>query len=403
MVDSRAICKVYSYIGTGFYGEDNPTGLEFDFEPSVVLALFGGSHTLANPDTFVSAVVIDELDTEYKNWVGFYSNSMFFAKKSDDGKSISWYYSGSSEPEQRQFNVDGATYYFLAISKSIEDYYVEHKIDTEKITASVIEKTNSLYANVLKGTVTLNKIAPLSFTDVSPLPHTVDVRITDEIFEYDPITVWRWGKNLCPSDTAQVKKLEWTSSSGSAVTRYGYELRLPPGTYTMHAVDTTGKKGSTYLYGVVCNEYDGIAVSACHLIVGATYNTQTVTLGESDYIMLYYGPEVGTLADAQQIFSRYVAQVEVGSAKTEYVPYIEPTTYTVQLEYLLNEETGEYAYTMTGDTIPSLSPNMTLFPGWYHDDLGVWDSLPVEITYNRDTNKVIEQLTNAIISLGGNV
>ena len=75
-------------------------------------------------------------------------------------------------------------------------------------------------------------------------------------------------------------------------------------------------------------------------------------------------------------------QIEKGTTATEYEPYKEPTTYTPNADG-------------TVEGVTSLAPTMTLIP----DKAGV----TLELGYNRDTNKVIESLINAIISLGGNI
>lgn len=75
-------------------------------------------------------------------------------------------------------------------------------------------------------------------------------------------------------------------------------------------------------------------------------------------------------------------QLEVGTTQTSYEPYIEPTSYTPNADG-------------TVEGVKSIYPNTTLLT----DTSGVL----VECEYNKDTNKVIENLVNAIISLGGNV
>ena len=75
-------------------------------------------------------------------------------------------------------------------------------------------------------------------------------------------------------------------------------------------------------------------------------------------------------------------QVEIGKAVTEYEEYKEPISYTPNadgtVEGIVNE--GECITLMT-DT----------------------NGVNIEAEYSKDTTKVIENLVNAIISLGGNV
>ena len=76
-------------------------------------------------------------------------------------------------------------------------------------------------------------------------------------------------------------------------------------------------------------------------------------------------------------------QIELGSTATEYEPYKEPVMYLVG-------KSGELSL----DAF-SIYPNMTLLT----DTVGA----VIDVTYNKDSNKVIEKLTNAIIALGGNI
>lgn len=78
----------------------------------------------------------------------------------------------------------------------------------------------------------------------------------------------------------------------------------------------------------------------------------------------------------------YEFMLEVGTKKSKYEKYIEPTSYTPNADG-------------TVEGVKSIYPNTTL----YTDTSGVL----IECEYNRDINKVIENLVNAIISLGGNV
>lgn len=73
-------------------------------------------------------------------------------------------------------------------------------------------------------------------------------------------------------------------------------------------------------------------------------------------------------------------QLEVAESATEYEAYKEPTEYAVNADGTVSGVMSDYPAT-------SLTVN---------------DS-EMEVVYNKDTNKVIEQLTNAIISLGGNL
>lgn len=74
-------------------------------------------------------------------------------------------------------------------------------------------------------------------------------------------------------------------------------------------------------------------------------------------------------------------QIELGATATEHEPYIEGETITTTLAEAVE--------------LTSIAPNMTITT----DNAGA----VVEARYNKDVNIVIEKLTQAIISLGGNI
>jgi hypothetical protein len=74
-------------------------------------------------------------------------------------------------------------------------------------------------------------------------------------------------------------------------------------------------------------------------------------------------------------------QLEKNNNATEFEPYVEPTECVVNTDGTAN--------------VPSLYPTTRL----YTDT----DGVTIEAEYNRDINKAFAELTNALISLGGNV
>jgi len=86
-------------------------------------------------------------------------------------------------------------------------------------------------------------------------------------------------------------------------------------------------------------------------------------------------------------------QVETGTSATPYTPFVEVADVTLNVH---GKNIVPYAVGEDGMIeIESVAPTMTLVPDK--------DGAIVKVEYNRDTNKVIEELTNAILSLGGNV
>lgn len=108
-----------SYVGTGKYGSSNPNSLTFEFEPKLLFItrmqgngnFYGANSIDGNP------MDCSILTTSYTAGLGFsdVSNSDFlsgYAKKTEDGKTITWYHSGSANS---QANYAQYTYYYFAI------------------------------------------------------------------------------------------------------------------------------------------------------------------------------------------------------------------------------------------------------------------------------------------------
>ena len=120
--------EIGTYVGTGTYGADNPSSLTFDFVPKAVFmigtkdsngvhqAYMFGWDSGGNGFMQRNAMYYDLLTTSYAEGVGFgmpYDRSRKdFGKRSDDGKTFSWYSDYSSS---YQFNDAGTTFYYMAI------------------------------------------------------------------------------------------------------------------------------------------------------------------------------------------------------------------------------------------------------------------------------------------------
>ena len=92
----------------------------------------------------------------------------------------------------------------------------------------------------------------------------------------------------------------------------------------------------------------------------------------------------------------FYPQLEYGTAITEFSsPSVDIEGVNVTVSDGENTQTGTADADGNVSGLMSLAPSMTLVT----DNAGA----VIECAYNRDTNKVIEELTNAIISLGGNI
>ncbi len=83
-----------TYVGTGTYGQSNPNSLTFDFYPEVVF--------LDNSVLWITS------------WTGDSHNTF-----SLDDKTLSWYTTQTSYPDQYQFNVSGVKYHYCAMGLDV--------------------------------------------------------------------------------------------------------------------------------------------------------------------------------------------------------------------------------------------------------------------------------------------
>ena len=128
-VDEHAGARVAtgSYVGTGDYnsgtgwGSSNPTSLTFDFAPKLLIigwqeTLDSGFFTSNLGDRVTSdnyySIYTGALTTQFKQYRGFGDPDSSYAKKSSDGKTITWY---STHHANSQRNDKRHKYYYLAI------------------------------------------------------------------------------------------------------------------------------------------------------------------------------------------------------------------------------------------------------------------------------------------------
>lgn len=219
------------------------------------------------------------------------------------------------------------------------------------------------------GTITINSIQVEEGTTATAYTPFVDV---------SGASVQKYGKNLLAYPYKQTTKTE----NGITFTDNGDGTITASGTATADATFRTNK------YVVKANQ--SYIVSGCPK--GGSNSTYYINPRGFDYdkgdgrlikpnsdfsndmeITIKSGTTVSNLV--------FKPMIEFGTTATEYEPYIESTTYTA-------DENGNV------EGVTSLYPTTTLMAD---------KSVIISAEYNKDTNKVIESLVNAIISLGGNV
>ncbi len=247
---------------------------------------------------------------------------------------------------------------------------------------AMVAKVNEA-ANAVKGYLSGAVVAA---DDVSPVEHR-------------PV-VWVHGKNLIPYPYPQ------TTHTGNG------------GTFTMQADGGVLASGTPKDY-VSLNLYNGAPlVKSGNIVFSASGDYENISIS-----MVIYDSANNVLFNAEALKGRnpisvnldeypsavkwlvfikrsspnvemtgkIYLQIELGNAATEYAPYIDPSTVAVTADGMNYIPASDG--TVNGILSTSLANGITT------DNA----SVIVECEYNRDTNKVIEKLTNAITALGGTI
>lgn len=259
--------------------------------------------------------------------------------------------------------------------------------------------TSQTFANALKGSESGSVIA---LKDVSPIEHIIGVKVSSKnIADDTEITIKSLGKNVLtpisgydsfvyygnPFTTAGITytlledgriHLQGTVTAYSMCYFFGTyvpfdDFLIDGATYSV-SVNIEGNAGSTFQFmGEIADKTTGSTTSYI-----ANHNNK-FTVDKSKYTYKMFRIQTTNVGDV--VDAIVGVQLEIGDTATEYEPYKEYETII----------------TTVGDSaeLTSVAPNMTITT----DNEGAI----IECSYNKDTNKVIEKLTQAIISLGGNV
>lgn len=115
--------EIISYTGTGTYGKDNPNSITFSRAPRLII-MIGARYTSgnkmwnqfgANKEDWIYMLPTEALHTEFEERIGLGNNTNggVHGKKSEDGKTISWY--NEDDNDDWQYNSANCTYYLLAL------------------------------------------------------------------------------------------------------------------------------------------------------------------------------------------------------------------------------------------------------------------------------------------------
>ena len=131
------------------------------------------------------------------------------------------------------------------------------------------------------------------------------------------------GENLFDNDTTKIHTVIYgTSTEGEYNTRYGYEIYLSAGTYTIKAERDPSFTASRYIYGGVYKKNGNHdLVTTANIWVNKTGYTRTITVAEDEYIIYFYGSSAASLEDVKTYFSYFDITMWVGTEVGDYEPY----------------------------------------------------------------------------------
>ncbi len=265
------------------------------------------------------------------------------------------------------------------------------KINGVNIEAYYHRKTNKVLEElVLKGVASGNNVL---LTDIAETEHDIKVTLSGD--GCDTATLYQSGKNLF--DASVVKnynnkgiKVDYIPksdcfvingiSTGEDYTRYEINIPYKSGKTYFATAEVLG--GSVYVptgknsYCMFGNEKNNSLKNLINLSLRNSTKTASATI--TDHVLNRVWFYIGAGVE----FKNYIVRIQLEEdTATEHQKYIEPIAINPNSD-------GSF-------TVPSLYPATKLYT----------DKEDVVITaeYNRDLSKVIGNLTNAIISLGGNV
>jgi hypothetical protein len=252
------------------------------------------------------------------------------------------------------------------------------EVAASRAEKAVEEKGGALFSNALKGKKSGGIV---SMSDISPLEHTLGVRVRS--------------KNLIPypyvSTSGTRNGVTFTDNGDGSITVKGTATTTVSFNFSNGNIFEVGK---TYLLGVGVIVAYKDASGTSRWTGGAGANVTSLTW-ENGYtlVMIYYQVSANKSVD-ETIYPFVVESTDT----PEYTPYV-PDISAVKVKKYADEPDAAIEYPVnadgTVDGVTSIYPTTTLVI----DTAGA----VIDVEYNRDINKAFAELYNAIISLGGNV
>lgn len=251
-------------------------------------------------------------------------------------------------------------------------------VDSELSAESENPAQNKAIANSLSNAVKGKVIGEiLRIDDISPIPHSLKISVKSESETVlTGVTVRRSGKNLIDyTQIANISTSVATLIDNGFIVEGAYcriaNIPVTPNTDYYLSFTTECLVGNTKFVNVTGG---GTYLAKISNGLGKTFNS-----GNNTAININFYSSTSTESGKVKFTN---IQLEPGTQQTEYEPYVPVTEATVS-------DDG------TVESLTSIYPNTVL----------VTDSenVTLECEYNRDLNKVINNIIDAVISLGGNV
>lgn len=194
------------------------------------------------------------------------------------------------------------------------------------------------------------------------------------------LTLTRCGKNLFDFQSG-ASPVTYPSADGSQMTRAGYEIHLPAGTYALHA-EVVGTQKISYIYGVLSDK-NGVYKGRYNAVTHNSIVPQIITVSDGDVLYIYHGVYVNP-SDADKEFAWFNIQLEAGDTPTPYEPY-RGNTWEVDFSNFNDAfRNGAFYNWNTGITVDDVGEY------WQHDPAaGTFTHIPENENYEAQTLRSI--------------
>ena len=204
------------------------------------------------------------------------------------------------------------------VHASIPDVYEDLADFAEKIairnsfdgSLASVDDAAAVYAVSVESTIepALTGVGAPSYNNVRP------------VHGYEAISLTRTGRNLLRYVPADVSAVTYVSSTGETITKYGYDVHLPAGSYTATGAYKTAGGSGVYVYGLIIDA-TGKPVSgkaSVNPIVNSTEKTVDFVLDEGEHLLLYNGAGSATSNTTKEKFDLVNLAIFVQGSDTTY-------------------------------------------------------------------------------------